>query len=60
MPADRDEAAHTGAGVGKPPGERTRGIGSRPGPQVLWGLYERGHCQAPLLGLSLSSILLCC
>ena len=37
MPADRDEAAHTGAGVGKPVRERTRERWLAVGPRVLWG-----------------------
>ena len=42
MPAQRYVAANNWGRRRKATREGTRGIGSRRGPQVLWGLYERG------------------
>ena len=42
MPAHRDSAAHTGAGVRKPPREETAGWGTWMARRWLWGFECRG------------------
>ena len=56
MPAFTDDATGARAGVRNPAGKEPAGGRAVAAPRSLWGLYERGHCQARFLGLfSLSS-----
>ena len=59
MPAFTDDATGARAGVRNPAGKEPAGGRAVAAPRSLWGLYERGQCQARFLGLfSLSSFII--